>query len=49
MKSGSARVLLFRDDHADAGGDPVWQMYLADVPQSPPGGSVTGNKPLEAS
>lgn len=44
---GSARVLLFRDDHADAGGDPVWQLYLADVPQSPAGGPVTGNKALE--
>lgn len=40
---GNARVLLFRDEHADTGGDPVWQMYLADVPQSPAGSPVTGN------
>lgn len=45
---GNARVLLFRDEHADTGGDPVWQMYLADVPQSPAGGPVTGRAASEA-
>ena len=45
---GNARVLLFRDETADAGSDPVWQMYLADVPQSPAGGPVAAKAALDA-